>query len=190
MADSPKLKTYAEGEAIPSVDSEDIKRFWHVKPPWRSGNDVQSACSPAADTAAVFRRWTMIRMIYELLTPWQHGDELDDAVFQVAATFPLRELKHRPYMIPGDEHFGFDPNAFVQRLIEETGISHVWEPVATKVAEAGGHFPIHWWEGRGNGTQMLRPSTGRGKYCGRCGSGLRRVWTRWCLTAIRNTPPR
>jgi len=82
----------------------------------------------------------MIRMIYELLTPWQHGDELDDAVFQVAATFPLRELKHRPYMIPGDEHFGFDPNAFVQRLIEETGISHVWEPVATKVAEGGRTF--------------------------------------------------
>ena len=24
-------------------------------------------------------------------------------------------------MIPGDEYFGFDPNAFVQRLIEETG---------------------------------------------------------------------
>jgi hypothetical protein len=38
-------------------------------------------------------------------------------------------------MISGDEYFGFDPNVFVQRLIEETGFSHVWEPVKTKVSE-------------------------------------------------------
>jgi hypothetical protein len=141
-ADIPKFKTYADGEAIPPVDPEDIKRFWHVKPPWRSGNDVQSACSLAADTAAVFSRWWMIQALitYNLLTPWQHGKELDDAVFQVAATFPLRELKHKSYMIPGDEYFGFDPNAFVQRLVDETGIAHVWEPVATKVPEGGRAF--------------------------------------------------
>ena len=47
---------------------------------------------------------------------------------------------HETYMIAGDEYFGFDPNAFVQRLIEETGISHVWEPVATKVLEGGRTF--------------------------------------------------
>lgn len=91
--------------------------------------------------------------IYKLLTPWQHGEELDDAVFQVAATFPLRELKRRPYMIPGDEHFGFDPNAFVERLVKETGISHVWEPVATKVAEGGRLFTSL------DGPQGLDPDT-------------------------------
>jgi hypothetical protein len=141
MADPsiPKFKTYAEGEPILPVDPEDIKRFWHVKPPWGPGNDEQSACSPGADTAAVYRRWVMIQTLttYNLLTPWQHGEELDDAVFRIAATFPLRELKSKPYMISGDERFGFDPNAFVQRLIEETGVSHVWEPVATKIAEGG-----------------------------------------------------
>lgn len=73
--------------------------------------------------------------IFKLLTSWQHGEELDDAVFRVAATLPLWELKHQSYMIPGDERFGFDPNVFVQQLIDETGISHVWEPVATKVRE-------------------------------------------------------
>ncbi len=67
----------------------------------------------------------------------QHGEELDEAVFQIAATIPLRYLKHKPYMIGGDEHFGFDPNAFVQRLIEETGISHVWKPVGHKISEGG-----------------------------------------------------
>ena len=30
-----------------------------------------------------------------------------------------------------------DPNAFVQKLIEETGVSHVWEPVPTKVGKGG-----------------------------------------------------
>jgi hypothetical protein len=144
MADTdiPNFKTYAEGEPIPSVDPEDIKRFWHVKPPWRHGNDVQSACSPGADVAAVFRRWAMIDTltIYKLLTPWQHGEDLDDGVFRIAATFPLRELRSKRYMIPGDECFGFDPNAFVQKLIEETGISHVWEPVANKVSEGGRTF--------------------------------------------------
>ena len=81
----------------------------------------------------------MIRTLtgYKLLTPWQNGEELDDAVFRIAATFPLLELKDKSYMIPGDEHFGFDPNACVQRLVEETGIPHVWEPVATKVPEGG-----------------------------------------------------
>jgi hypothetical protein len=149
MADNemPKFKTYKEDEPIPPVDPEDIKRMyeqprvkeigWHSE--WWPG--VKAAYSPGADVAAVSRRRAMISTltIYKLLTPWQHGEELDDAVFRIAATFPLRELKHKSYMIAGDEHFGFDPNAFVQRLIEETGVSHVWEPLLTKVPEGGRH---------------------------------------------------
>ena len=72
---------------------------------------------------------------YEMLTPWQHGEDLDDAVFRVAATFPLREFWLKEYEKAGDERFGFDPNAFVRRLVEETGISHVWEPIPTRVPE-------------------------------------------------------
>ena len=56
----PNSKTDGEGDAILSVDPEDIKRFWKVKPPWAPGNDINSACSPGADTAAVYQRWTMI----------------------------------------------------------------------------------------------------------------------------------
>ena len=77
---------------------------------------------------------------YNLLTPWKHGEDLDDAVFRVAASLPLHAIAYKRYKIPGDELDGFDPNAFVQRLIEETGISHVWEPVATKVPEGGRIF--------------------------------------------------
>jgi len=57
----------------------------------------------------------------QLLAPWHHGEELDDAVFRVAATFPMRALRDGCYMIAGDELYGYDPNAFVQRLMEETG---------------------------------------------------------------------
>jgi len=31
--------------------------------------------------------------------------------------------------------WGFDPNAFVEKLIEETGISHTWEPVLARIPE-------------------------------------------------------
>jgi hypothetical protein len=155
MADAsiPNFKTYTEGDPIPPVDPEDIKRFWKLKPPWGPGNNEQSACSPGADTAAVFRRWAMIDTLttLKLLAPWQHGEELDDAVFRIAATFPLRYLKHKNYMISGDEHFGFDPNAFVQQLIEETGISHVWEPVATKVPEGGRGYVTISVDSKGQG---------------------------------------
>jgi hypothetical protein len=139
--DVHRFKTYADGESIPPVDPEDIKR---MRPRvridtngWSWLQDIHAVLSPGADFSAVESRCGMIRAltIYKLLAPWQHGEEFDDAVFGVAATFPLRELKHKSsYMVPGDERFGFDPNVFVQRLIEETGISHVWEPVETKVS--------------------------------------------------------
>ena len=140
----PKFKPYADGKPIPPVDPEDVKRCWHLKPPWVPGHDHQSACSPGADVAAVSERWGMIDTLtnFKLLTPWQHGEELDDAVFRIAATFPLHVVKLETYTIAGDEYFGFDPNAFMQRLIEETGISHVWEPVPTKLAERGRGFTL------------------------------------------------
>jgi hypothetical protein len=39
-ADAPKYKHYEDREPIPSVDREDIKRFWKVKTLWRKGNDI------------------------------------------------------------------------------------------------------------------------------------------------------
>jgi hypothetical protein len=77
---------------------------------------------------------------FKLLTPWMHDEHLDEAVFRLAATFPLHESQHKAYMIPGDEYYPFDPNSFVQRLVEETGIAHVWEPVPTKVPDGGRTF--------------------------------------------------
>jgi hypothetical protein len=141
-ADLPKFKVYKDGESIPPVDPEDIKRFWKVKPPWRPGNDVESACSPGADVVAVYRRWMMIQALItlKLLSPWQQGEELDDAVFRIAATFPMQYLEHKSYQLPGDLLHPFDPNAFIQRLIEETGISHTWKPVDIRAPEGSRCF--------------------------------------------------
>jgi hypothetical protein len=146
MADSevPKFKAYAEGELIPPVDPEDLRRRWKIPIPW-TREALEAAWTQEADRSAVSSRDGMIRMLSDynrgqLLAPWHHGGELDDAVFRIASKFPIRELRHKPYMIPGDEHFGFDPNAFVQTLIDETGISHVWEPVQIKVPEGGRCF--------------------------------------------------
>jgi len=143
MADTdiPKFKTYAEGEPIPPVDPEDLRRRWHIKIPWTS-EALQAAWSHEADSSAVSSRYGMLRMLIDLnhgqlLAPWHDGKELNDAVFRIAAAFPMHMLRQHNYMIEGDEYFGFDPNAFVKQLIEETGIAHVWEPVATKVHEGG-----------------------------------------------------
>ena len=40
MADTdiPKFKTYADGDPIPPVDPEDLKRRWNIKIPFASGS--------------------------------------------------------------------------------------------------------------------------------------------------------
>src|SRR5215469_10592590 len=146
----PKFMHYAEGELICPVDPEDLKRMWQYERThsrvgsngcqWLQG--LKATVSPKADFSDVSSRYRMVETLTsynksQLLAPWHHGEELHEAVFRIAASFPLRYLEHKSYMISGDEYFGFDPNAFVQRLIEETGISHVWEPVQTKIPEGG-----------------------------------------------------
>src|SRR5215469_11043684 len=149
----PKFMHYAEGELICPVDPEDLKRMWQYERThsrvgsngcqWLQG--LKATVSPKADFSDVSSRYRMVETLTsynksQLLAPWHHGEELHEAVFRIAASFPLRYLEHKSYMISGDEYFGFDPNAFVQRLIEETGISHVWEPVQTKIPEGGPVF--------------------------------------------------
>lgn len=133
-ADLPK-----EGESIPSVDPDDLRRRWNIKAPGTC-EASQAERSDGVNHWAVSRRDGMIRMLGhfnqgQLLAPWRRGEELDDAVFQIAATFPIRVWQHRVYKIAGDELYGFDPNAFVEKLIAETGISHTWVPIPTRVPE-------------------------------------------------------
>lgn len=116
---------------------EDVKRVWKIKP---GDKEALIAASQEANNAAILKRCWMIRVLNhsnkgQLLAPWKHGEELDDAVFRLAATFPIRPLRQHTYTVPGDSLWGFDPNAFVEKLIEETGISHTWEPVLARNPE-------------------------------------------------------
>ena len=75
------------------------------------GTDVMATeCSPGADVGAVWLRSAMLGLMVKqgVLADWQHGTQLDDGVYRVAATMPL-------------SGFQFDPIAFVQRLREEFG---------------------------------------------------------------------
>ena len=97
-------------------------------PGWKHLQDMQAACSPGGDITAITQGCHIINTLatLKLIGPWQHGEDLHDAAFRLAATFPIHALTYRSYKIPGDELYPFDPNALVQRLIEETGISHTW----------------------------------------------------------------
>jgi hypothetical protein len=57
----------------------------------------KSVCSPSANVMAVWYRASMLGLLQMLpespLTPWTHDGELDDPVFQVAATFPMKKME-------------------------------------------------------------------------------------------------
>lgn len=138
-AETPQFHVSNEGEPFPPVDPEDLKRVWKIQPGDKEAWNAERA--RGLDSAlAIQRRCWMIKVTAgfnhrQLLAPWQHGGELDDAVFRLAATFPIRPLRQHLYKVPGDSVWGFDPNAFVQKLVEETGISHTWEPVLARLPE-------------------------------------------------------
>jgi hypothetical protein len=153
-AEIPQFRIPNEGEPIPAVDPEDLKRNWKIQPGDKEALIAEWA--QGLDNAAIGRRNGMIKRMTafnhgQLLAPWQHGAELDDAVFRVAATFPIWPLRQHVYKVPGDSMAGFDPNAFVEKLIEETGISHTWEPVLARIPEGSGvcsYFFIRVGSGR------------------------------------------
>jgi len=150
-AQTPQFRVSNEGEPIPPVDPEDLKRRWSTRKERQTCDVKQAAQGQEADRIAVWHRFRMVSALAEgfnhgqLLAPWKHDEELDDAVFRLAATFPMRPLRQQTYRVPGDSMFGFDPNAFVEKLVEETGISHTWEPVPSKTSGSG--FSYVWLKG-------------------------------------------
>jgi hypothetical protein len=140
-AETPRFRVSNEGDPIPPVDPEDLKRRWSTRKQRLTCEAARTGQSQEADRVAVSHRFRMVSMLAEdfnhgqLLAPWKHGEDLDDAVFRLAATFPMRPLRQHVYMVPGDSMAGFDPNAFVEKLIEETGISHTWKPVLARIPE-------------------------------------------------------
>src|ERR1700719_906877 len=89
-----------------------------------SSSLYESVCSPGADVDAVWYRASMLGLLEMLpqmfpespLTPWTHNGLLDDAVFQVAATFPMKNME------VGVVHDGppFDVEEFLKQIGERT----------------------------------------------------------------------
>lgn len=76
----------------------------------------ENVCSPGANAVAVWYRASMLGLLQMIpgkpLTPWTRDGELDDAVFQVAATFPMNKL---PVGIVKNG-LPFDVEEFVKRI--------------------------------------------------------------------------
>lgn len=119
---------------VPAVNPADLKAYRALI------RDVQSAtggqgsiidpalfrqvCSPGADFDAVWYRASMLGLLQMLpqvspemfpespLTPWTNNGELDDAVIQVAATFPMKNIE------VGVVHDGlpFDVDEFLKQI--------------------------------------------------------------------------
>lgn len=95
------LKAAEEGAPIPPVGEHDLKALHELcveRAKRYCGKDgvvsiemTARACSPTANLAAVWLRHTQLRSLYRqgLLSEWQHGTALDDAVFRVACSIPM-----------------------------------------------------------------------------------------------------
>lgn len=96
------IKAAEQGAQIPPVDEHDLKSLHELcieRAKRYCGKDgvislemTARVCSPDANLPAVWLRHTQLRSLYRegLLADWQHGTHLDDAVFQVAATIPMK----------------------------------------------------------------------------------------------------
>src|SRR6266478_8541295 len=97
----------ARGTDVAAVNPNDLRNVWTMMRDLQahaqagqsgsiSSGLYESACSPGANVVAVWYRASILGVLQMLpgnpLTPWSHGGELDDAVFQIAATFPMKKL--------------------------------------------------------------------------------------------------
>lgn len=109
------IKAAEEGAPIPPVDEHDLKALHELcveRAKRYCGKDgvisiemTARVCRPTADLPAVWLRHTQLRSLFRqgLLTEWQHGTALDDAVFRVASTMPMNGTR-------------LDPQVFLERL--------------------------------------------------------------------------
>ena len=120
------FSAFLAGEPIPAVDPDDLRGVLELSHKLRaqfaqnSETDIAApppsidvallaeACAPGANVVAVSLRSALLDAMLSqgLLAPWQRNAGLDQAVFNAAATFPIRPLDR------------FDPDDFVQSLAE------------------------------------------------------------------------
>ena len=96
------IKAAEQGEVIPPVAEQDLKCLHELcverakrycgKDGVVSVESMARACSPHANLPAVWLRHTQLRTLYRqgALAEWQHGTTLDNAVFRLAASIPMK----------------------------------------------------------------------------------------------------
>jgi hypothetical protein len=99
------IRAAEQGATIPTVDENDLKALHELaidRAKRYCGKDgvisielTARACSPHANVPAVWLRHTQLRSIFRegRLAEWQRGTMLDQAVFRVAATLPMKGTK-------------------------------------------------------------------------------------------------
>lgn len=106
------IKAAEDGAVIPPVDERDLKALHELcveRAKRYCGKDgvisielTARACSPTANLPAVWLRHTQLRSLFRhgLLTEWQCGTTLDDAVFHLAASIPMSgtHLDHQVFV--------------------------------------------------------------------------------------------
>jgi hypothetical protein len=109
------IEAAEKGAIIPAVDEYDLKSLHQLcieRAKRYCGKDgvisiemTARACSPGANLPAVWMRHTQLRSLYRggLLVEWQHGTMLDDLVFHVAASAPMKGTR-------------FDSDVFIESL--------------------------------------------------------------------------
>jgi hypothetical protein len=88
---------------IAAVSPDDLRNVWLMMRDVKEGTSIdvrayESACGGGADVMAVCYRASMLGLLQmvvpgKLVNLWLHDGELDDAVFQVAATFPMKNME-------------------------------------------------------------------------------------------------
>ena len=106
------IKAAEQGAVVPSVDEHDLKALHELcierakrycgKDGVISIESTARACNPNANLPAVWLRHTQLRSLFRqgYLAEWQHGSALDDAVFHLAATIPMKgtHLDHETFV--------------------------------------------------------------------------------------------
>jgi hypothetical protein len=97
-----------QGASVPPVSADDLKLLHNVcieMTKRYSGKDgvitldvMARSCNPDANLAAVWLRHSRLRLLIRqgLLAEWQHGTDLDDTVYRVAATIPMNGIDLDP----------------------------------------------------------------------------------------------
>lgn len=102
----PDLWESQEG-VVAAVSAVDLRNVWQLSADFEAHNPghtgsigstvYESVCSPGADVMSVWYRasmlWVLKQMMPEQLAQWTHDGQLNDLVFEVAATFPMEKMK-------------------------------------------------------------------------------------------------